>query len=361
MRAFTLPVSFRRTLWFAAGLLSASVALAQSGSTSTATEGMEKDWYKIEMIVFSQGGGSDEDEIWRTDINLDYPLNWVELLSPAELSTRIAKRAQAAAAEAEGISSIPETADSERQVQDRNGTVVGERSPHTGPAPGTTAVASPAQDDKKEAVESEAGDAEPLTPVTALEQKALLLLPSEELSLANEARRLSRSNQHRVLFHGAWLQPLEENRDQPSILISGGERFDEHHELEGSVNLYRRTYLHIETDLWLSRFATNFGQQNRPWPSLPWPPNRPPEPSFLYRIDDGGTGLWHQFNQNQDKDLSAILAQPYVVDNLVLMQQGRRMRSSELHYIDHPKMGLLIKITPYQPAGTDGEEKLPSQ
>lgn len=35
----------------------------------------------------------------------------------------------------------------------------------------------------------------------------------------------------------------------------------------------------------------------------------------------------------------------------------RRMRSGELHYVDHPKLGLIIKAERYQPsAGTDGSD-----
>jgi hypothetical protein len=36
------------------------------------------------------------------------------------------------------------------------------------------------------------------------------------------------------------------------------------------------------------------------------------------------------------------------------MQASRRMRSGELHYIDHPLMGVLIKVTPVKlTAGAD--------
>ena len=30
----------------------------------------------------------------------------------------------------------------------------------------------------------------------------------------------------------------------------------------------------------------------------------------------------------------------------VLMQQSRRMRSNELHYLDHPLLGVVVKLTP---------------
>lgn len=37
-----------------------------------------------------------------------------------------------------------------------------------------------------------------------------------------------------------------------------------------------------------------------------------------------------------------------LVSEIITLKQKRRMRSNELHYIDHPRLGILIKITPYE-------------
>lgn len=299
MRKSAIPA----LLPLALGALLSHAASAQPLSQ----DGPEEKWYQVELIIFAQGENQEGKEVWRTDIDLDYPLDWKELLSPAQLS-------QLAGDEA--VDGSPDGA-----------------SPSENPA----------------AAEAADPEAEIIDPSKNVGERAFLLLPEEEWTLRDDARRLSRSAGHRVLFHGAWRQPMVENRKEPAILISGGEQFDRHHELEGSIRLYLRTYLHIETDLWLSRFATNFGQEHPPWPKLPWPPNRPGNPEDLFVIDDGGSGLWHQFTQTGNADYEAILSQPYVVERVVLMQQQRRMRSDELHYIDHPKLGLLVKLTPYEP------------
>ena len=36
----------------------------------------------------------------------------------------------------------------------------------------------------------------------------------------------------------------------------------------------------------------------------------------------------------------------YPFRHAVLIKQARRMRSNEVHYIDHPLLGLIIKFTP---------------
>lgn len=293
-------------------------------------EGSPEQWYQVEVIIFTQSGNTPEgEEVWRTDIDLDYPLNWLELLSPAQLS---------ALADEESVPDGENALNADAVALD---ITTGE--------PASRAINDSASITQRNTVTGtkDIRNGSVVDPSQAIAERSLLLLPKEELTLSDQARRLSRNRQHRILFHGAWRQAMKENRQEPSILISGGELFDEHHELEGSINFYRRTYLHIETDLWLSQFATNFGQERQPWPKLPTPPNRPAELNDMIRIDDGGTGLWHQFTQ-ESNEYDAILAEPYVPENIVIMQQGRRMRSSELHYIDHPKMGLLVKLSPYE-------------
>jgi hypothetical protein len=50
-----------------------------------------------------------------------------------------------------------------------------------------------------------------------------------------------------------------------------------------------------------------------------------------------------------EAELQAFLDRPhYAWRHAVLLQQARRMRGGELHYIDHPMFGLLIKVTRYE-------------
>ena len=43
----------------------------------------------------------------------------------------------------------------------------------------------------------------------------------------------------------------------------------------------------------------------------------------------------------------------YRVSTIATLNQSRRMRSDELHYIDHPKLGLIIRLSPYDPGRGD--------
>ena len=41
---------------------------------------------------------------------------------------------------------------------------------------------------------------------------------------------------------------------------------------------------------------------------------------------------------------------------ITTMRESRRMRSNELHYLDHPYLGLLILVTPLEEAHTDKQD-----
>jgi hypothetical protein len=44
-----------------------------------------------------------------------------------------------------------------------------------------------------------------------------------------------------------------------------------------------------------------------------------------------------------------VQEQQYPYRHAVLLQQKRRMRSEEIHYIDHPLLGIVVTLTPMTP------------
>ncbi|MYM62133.1 CsiV family protein [Pseudomaricurvus sp. HS19] len=228
-------------------------------------------WYKVEVVLFKYLY-PDENEAWRKDINLSYPINWVTLADPGQ--------------------------------------------------PGATN-----------------------TPA-----RTFITLPQEQLQLTKEAGHLARSRGMRVLLHTGWSQPVGNREEAPAVVIAAGEKFGDHSELEGNISVGVSRYLHVSTNLWLTRFAHNVGQnqEGEAWPQLPLRPDAAAEKyAQLYSRDTGS--LWEDdASANQLLTLTEAEEQPYVPAQVALMQQSRRMRSKELHYIDHPLMGVLILIEPLE-------------
>jgi hypothetical protein len=164
-------------------------------------------------------------------------------------------------------------------------------------------------------------------------------LPESENSLESVRRALSRRSEYRVIGLLGWRQAgLDERTTQPLHLQMGAshwasildldeasvgesnkaksETSDEEsseeslastphflaHELAGTIKVFRERYLHIHTDL-------------------------------LYRIP---RSEWSEALADQLPAWQKDIAIP--------LQHQRRMRSSETHYLDHPVVGIIIRV-----------------
>lgn len=124
-------------------------------------------------------------------------------------------------------------------------------------------------------------------------------LPASERRLTAVAEALRRSNQYRPLAHLNWRQALVEPSAARAIdiaALAGAADDRAIPRLEGSLRLSVARYLHLETDLRLIEGDAHASLDDR---------------TAIYRL-----------------------------------QQSRRMRSGELHYLDHPRLGILALIIP---------------
>jgi len=125
--------------------------------------------------------------------------------------------------------------------------------------------------------------------------------PATNNTLNTIASRLSSSSQYRVHYHQAWQQYIMRKGSAKAIKITSTDGL-----VEGTVRLDKASYLHASVDLWLKQ---NAGQMNN------W-------------SDGSSKGM----NINAPRN-------PHLVES-------RRIRSNDLDFFDHPKVGALLKITP---------------
>ena len=144
------------------------------------------------------------------------------------------------------------------------------------------------------------------------------ILSSNNHRLAGMNRSLAKSENYRVLFHKAWKQQMWGRKRSPALVIRGGQELDGRRELEGSIKIHIGRYLYLGTDLWLSD-TSNSATGN--WPRLPALPGK---------------------SQASGQFLSELTSPRRVT----VMREKRRMRSKEIHYIDHPLMGIVVYLTP---------------
>lgn len=306
-----MPIDHRTTsLTLAKVALSFAMALTLSlNAHAQLASGDDEDlaeerWYQVEVILFAHTRSAD-DEIWRSDIALAYPPNWVKLKDPLAL-----------------IEQANQQADTQ------------------GPALHATDNSNQADSNHVTA------EAVALPEPVDLQREPYYLLPDNLRALNSQAQELKWSRAHRVLFHQAWRQPIVAQDRAPSLLIAAGEPFGDHVELEGTFSISVSRYLHLSTNLWFTQFDHNYGQDQGEWPQLPTPPDLR-EYKLSQWEQNTNQSPWEQVRPLKD-EYDKILATPYIPSQITLLKQKRRMRSKEIHYIDHPKVGMIILVEPFE-------------
>ena len=241
----------------------------------------------------------------------------------------------------------------------------------------------------------------------ALSTLALLTeLPKQVLALSEAKERISRNTVHRVLYHQAWIQSLDNSLKAKAIPIAGGEKYNDHYQLEGHVTISKDRFLHIKTDLWLMEFTAielsekeiqkqslahdnifNLSKEGFPssLPDLPIDYKRITtiEDQALNRsinteidqaineifysdtlgisvdgyvdgsIDDGLFELAEEINEQAAKEAAEAIAIKenqaiqYQLNKVYAVRQNKKISGRQINYLDHPKMGVIVSIKKY--------------
>jgi len=155
----------------------------------------------------------------------------------------------------------------------------------------------------------------------------------ESDALSKHVSRLNQSARYNVLLHQSWQQAglsssdaisIQintadlENTDKnvaPNYQISSMDNQNLQSSIQGTLKLILGRYLHIHTDLLYKRFNNS----TETTPTL------------------NNTKLFSEFE----------------------IKSQRRMRSKELHYLDHPLLGILVLVTPIEEPETEEKKAAP--
>ena len=159
--------------------------------------------------------------------------------------------------------------------------------------------------------------------LTDFERDPFIALGDESATFLEFNQDIMASDDHRLLFHAVWRQPVLNRVQSTAIFIEGGDSFGGRHELEGSLRFsYNINRVDVESKLWLVEYSLEENPDSVIWPL----------PAIPESVERGNVALPLQLPVNY----------------LSFMGQERSMISNELHYIDHPDIGLLVQIRPYQ-------------
>jgi hypothetical protein len=313
--AFSLMISLLAI--FIASLLAAIAHAAPQTQTATAPE-EEARWFQVELILFAQIRGEPlESEQWPEIEGISLPDSMLELHLPPVKST--ADQADKSASPDQPPKFIAEP---EPFTDD-----IGEETPELPPA--------------------------------------YQILGDDALQLTEMVDKLRRSSRFRPLLHIAWQQPtFDREHSQPIFFMQGmsdplpDESVDDataetesadntpqltptlkdateedtkigppNPQFVGTVTLSVERYLHLATDLVYRQPVT----QHKAVP-----------------ISD--LDLWYDrpFPTLQEPQGPAYRLESWLAERGFRLVESRRMRSTEIHYLDNPFMGLVVVITPVE-------------
>lgn len=166
-------------------------------------------------------------------------------------------------------------------------------------------------------------------------------LTPNEYQLSQQATILETDPNYEVLFHEAWNEPVPDRSTVVPIKIQGGEQFGRQFELQGYINLYVERYLHFSTELNLVKY-----QKSRDPFSLI--EDSPSNASALQTLNSfGGISLINT-DTNGSNQITRESKDFYIAIESAQLKESRKMRSKRIHYLDNPRFGILILITPIE-------------
>lgn len=206
-------------------------------------------------------------------------------------------------------------------------------------------------------------------------------LDTSDLKLTKSFKAMSRSKQYDVIEFAGWKQPLIKNQPGIPLLITSGQQYGSHHELEGKLTFRRNRYLHLHADLYMADYKQGSSINLQSWlleednaashitqlHKLPSEQGTSPTNSNSIMLNSAVNASIDETLSQQDSDISdhTESSEPsteqgssitYIANNIAHMNETRRMRSGEIHYLDHPKFGLLVTIEPTDPPFVYNEE-----
>ena len=311
-------------------LLSAGLTLSMLPSVVNATE-----HYRVEVMLFTY-----------LDENSAREEHWPLLKERAE-----AEEAAIAAALEEDTSAM---AESEPGIVKSEEGMAGDANP--GVLQVSAEESSELNSDASDEMNSAEEDTDSTPPVTLL----------DDLEFANAVNRFGYRSDMKVVWHQAWIEELQDSANAYDHEVTAS--YEEENfriDISGSFNLYRSRYIHIRPDLEVDQLIFTI------------PDNAPLSGETTDNTDEGAMTMAVTSDSISNSEAlpgvegqmtilppdqgitNEPVAEPepeWIPLRAAKIERSRRMRSGEVHYLDHPLVGMVVKVTPYEVPEEASEE-----
>lgn len=162
-----------------------------------------------------------------------------------------------------------------------------------------------------------------------------ILLDSSHLQLTAQRKKLAAHAAFKPVLHMAWRMPIKSNNSAKPIHLFGGKNLGlgsqsgDKWAIDGNFKIYLDHYLFIDSQFIVRQKTVQ--EQIKLQPALVQNSNILGSENGVEIIDLNREA--DTFGNNQQ-----------IVIKEVLFDQKRRLRSEEIHYLDHPLMGVIVQI-----------------
>ncbi|WP_370315825.1 CsiV family protein [Thalassolituus sp.] len=173
--------------------------------------------------------------------------------------------------------------------------------------------------------------------------------PLEDLEFADAATRFAYRNDIAIIWHQAW---VEEIQDADNAILHDVDTVLEGElkvQVSGSVRLHRSRYIHITPDLSVQQYVLGFPldetdiQEETSETEITEPAAPQDHPFAAFRMEP------ELIQETEVTKLELAPEEPvWMPLRAAHIDRSRRMRSDEVHYLDHPLLGMVVKVTPYE-------------
>ena len=141
-----------------------------------------------------------------------------------------------------------------------------------------------------------------------------------DFAMEEIVQTLKRSKNYRVIDQNSWFQEIKDQSQAPAVLIKT--KIDDGDIVVGEIKAYKKRFLHLDANLYFAKESI--------------------DPASFEKI----VILKEQFKKGEFVINQINLFENEELEFLYQINHSRKLRSKELHYIDHPKFGVIFQISP---------------
>ncbi len=166
------------------------------------------------------------------------------------------------------------------------------------------------------------------TPISTNQYTRLSL---SSMKLADAVKHLKRRRDIKLLDYAAWVQPLIANTTPPPLKISY--EISEKTSLFGELQIKRSRFTHAEFELFMADRVYFKHRNIKNWLLSAQP---------MFSVVNILSPIQQPLALNESNELAEVFF------NIHYLRESRRIKQDEIHYLDHPVLGVIVTISPVE-------------